>query len=43
MLLELKDFANNDDTLIFSWLKDGLPLTGANKKDFSINKFIIKG
>jgi len=39
--LALKDFANNDDTLIFSWFKDGLPLTGANKKDFSINKFII--
>jgi gliding motility-associated-like protein len=39
--LALKDFANNDDTLIFSWFKDGLPLTGANTKDFSINKFII--
>jgi gliding motility-associated-like protein len=39
--LALKDFANNDDTLIFSWFKDGLPLTGVNTKDFSINKFII--
>jgi len=39
--LALKDFANNDDTLIFSWFKDGSQLTGANAKDFSINKFFI--
>jgi len=39
--LALKDFANNDDTLLFSWFKDGLPIAGATAKDYSINKFII--
>ena len=39
--LSLKDFANNDDTLMFSWFKDGEQILGSNSKDFSINKFII--
>ena len=39
--LSLKDFANNDDTLMFSWFKDGEQILGSNTKDFSINKFII--
>ena len=39
--LTIKDFANNDDTLSFSWFKNGEQILGANTKDFSINKFII--
>jgi gliding motility-associated-like protein len=39
--LSLKDFANNDDTLMFSWFKDGEQILGSNSKDFSINKLII--
>ena len=39
--LTIKDFANNDDTLIYAWFKNGEPILGANTKDYSINKFII--
>ena len=39
--LALKDFANNDDTLIFSWFKNGEQIIGSDTKEFNINKFII--
>ena len=39
--LVLKDFANNDDTLMFSWFKNGEQILGAKTKEHSINKFII--
>ena len=39
--LVLKDFANNDDTLMFSWFKNGEQILGANTKEYGINKFII--
>ena len=39
--LLLKDFANNDDTLMFSWFKNGEQILGANTKEYGINKFII--
>jgi gliding motility-associated-like protein len=39
--LTLKDFANNDDTLIFSWFKNGEQILGAKNKEYGINKFII--
>ena len=39
--LALKDFANNDDTLIYSWFKNGEQIIGSDTKEFNINKFII--
>ena len=39
--LTIKDFANNDDTLSFSWFKNGEQILGANTKEFNINKFIL--
>jgi gliding motility-associated-like protein len=39
--LTLKDFANNDDTLMFSWFKNGEQILGVNTKEYVINKFII--
>jgi gliding motility-associated-like protein len=39
--LTIKDFTNNDDTLLFSWFKNGEKLIGSNTKEYNINKFII--
>ena len=40
-VLTIKDFTNNDDTLLFSWFKDEEKLIGIDAKEYSINKFNI--
>ena len=39
--LIINDIVNNDDTLFFSWFKNGEQIPGSNTKEFNINKFII--
>jgi hypothetical protein len=39
--LTIKDFTNNDDTLLFSWYKNEERLMGIDAKEYSIDKFTI--